>query len=281
MKISTLTCLLLIAVLFVLSIPYLMAQAAPEPVPSPQTQAINIGSPTDFSSTVMGWIVAITGIVTALGTLFALIMSKIASVKESLNTLTGQVKDHGNRINDIAMATPAQPVVIPPKTLVLLFLPALLCFGCAELTSDISKVQAWNSSPTGIVTLNTVGAIASTFGPQYAAPISIGISSLETGKLPTVADTQSILASVNQGNPNATQAKIAKLAVAVVAAAQSAPSPNTGLVAAANVVTPAAPKAPQVTKAQIRLPQMRETLPALYMPHWDPVPEPRPSLIQI
>ncbi len=118
-----------------------------------------------------------------------------------------------------------------------LLLPLLALFAsCATLESDLAKAKAWSRTPGGSATLGGVQLAATLFAPEFAGVIGLGINSLQSGDTaPTLAKAQVRLAGVTGESP--TSSAVKTLALAVVQAATSAPTPAAGLQAAANTVS--------------------------------------------
>lgn len=108
------------------------------------------------------------------------------------------------------------------------------------IQADVAKAQTFAASPDGQILIAGVQAASSAFAPEYAGVIGVGLSSLETGKMPTASALANTIASVT--GSSATSSKVAGIVSAVAGAINAAPTPNAGLVAAAAAVNAASAK---------------------------------------
>lgn len=104
----------------------------------------------------------------------------------------------------------------------------------ASLQSTKAKVIAFNHSPDGIATLTAVADTASTFEPQYAGVIGLGLDSLIGSTPPSEKTLATTLASVT--GKSASDSKVVALTGAVLQVLQKVPAP-VALNAAANTIS--------------------------------------------
>lgn len=193
------------------------------------------------------WKTTTLGILTIVSTLIGAAIAYLSTgVTPNFTTLiAGLTAGWGLVHAKDAVASAAPKTALQTLAIIgILSIPLFGFWGCkstAFLTfqTQVQKAQTWAESPSGQSFLNTVIDGAEAFvqangGEKSRANVSnaaLAIRSLETGKIPPVSILTSTIASYTGSSSEAS-----KIADAVVAAATAAPSPNTGLEAAAKTL---------------------------------------------